>query len=47
MDQPKITCPNCSAEILLTESLAAPLLKATREEFQAKISEKELEVAQR
>ncbi|GJL90909.1 DUF2130 domain-containing protein [Hyphococcus sp.] len=47
MDQPKITCPNCSTEILLTESLAAPLLKATREEFQAKITEKELEVAQR
>ena len=47
MDQPKITCPNCSTEILLTESLAAPLLKATREEFQAKIKEKELEVAKR
>jgi hypothetical protein len=43
MNQPIITCPHCEAEITLTESLAAPLIRATRE----KIAEKEAEVARR
>ena len=45
--EPTITCPNCSTEIKLTESLAAPLIQATRKEFQAKIADQEKAVAQR
>jgi len=30
MTEPTIICPNCRTEIKLTESLAAPLLEATR-----------------
>ena len=43
MNQPTITCPHCEAEITLTESLADPLIRATRK----KIAEKEAEVARR
>ena len=43
MNQPTITCPHCEAEITLTESLAEPLIRATRK----KIAEKEAEVARR
>ena len=31
MTEPTITCPNCKTEIRLTESLAAPLITATRD----------------
>lgn len=47
MTEPTITCPNCGAEIKLTESLAAPLIKATRKQFEEKIAEKEADVAKR
>lgn len=47
MIEPTITCPKCAAEIKLTESLAAPLIEATRHEFEAKIAEKEAYVAKR
>ena len=33
MADPTITCPHCQAEIKLTESLAAPLIEATRRDF--------------
>ena len=41
MSDQTITCPNCKTEIKLTESLAAPLLEATRKEFERKITQKE------
>lgn len=47
MTEPTITCPNCGTEIKLTESLAAPLIKATRKQFEDKIAEKEADVAKR
>lgn len=47
MTGPTITCPSCSTEIKLTESLAAPLIRATREEYEAKLSRKEADVAKR
>ena len=47
MDEPTITCPKCGAEIKLTESLAAPLVAATRLEFEEKIARKDSEVAKR
>jgi hypothetical protein len=42
-----ITCPNCKFEIKLTESLAAPLVEATRKEYERKIALKESDVAKR
>lgn len=44
---PTITCPHCRTEIRLTESLAAPLLEATRQQYEKRLSEKETEVAKR
>lgn len=45
--EPTITCPNCSTEIKLTESLAAPLIHSVRKQYETKIAEKEADVAQR
>jgi hypothetical protein len=47
MIEPVIECPHCHKEIKLTESLAAPLVEATRQEFERKLAEKDTEVARR
>jgi hypothetical protein len=47
MTEPTITCPNCKTEIRLTESLAAPLIAATRKQFEQQISLKDAEIAHR
>lgn len=47
MTEPTITCPNCKTEIRLTESLAAPLIAATRKQFEERLSQKDAEVAKR
>ena len=47
MNEPTISCPNCSTEIKVTESLAAPLIEATRKEFEAKIADKEADISER
>ena len=47
MIEPVIECPHCHKEIKLTESLAAPLVEATRLEFEAKLAEKDLGIARR
>lgn len=47
MQEPLIACPNCHTEIKLTESLAAPLIEATRQQYQKRIAEKETEVSRR
>ena len=47
MTDPIITCPNCKTEIKLTESLAAPLIEATREQYEQRIAVKDAEVAKR
>jgi hypothetical protein len=47
MTEPSIICPKCKTEILLTESLAAPLIDATRRQFELKLSQKDEEIAQR
>lgn len=47
MIEPTIICPNCSTEIKVTESLAAPLIQATRQEYEVKIAEKEADVSKR
>jgi hypothetical protein len=47
MVEPTITCPKCKTEIRLTESLAAPLIEATRQQFEAKLAQKDREISQR
>lgn len=47
MNEPTITCSNCKTEIKLTESLAAPLLESTRQQYEQKIAQKEAEVNKR
>ena len=37
MNEPAITCPNCGGEIRLTESLAAPLIAATRRQYEERL----------
>jgi len=47
MTETTITCPTCKTEIHLTESLAAPLIEAARQQFEVKLQEKDAEVARR
>lgn len=47
MTEPTITCPNCKTEIRLTESLAAPLIAATRKQFEQQLSQKDEEITKR
>jgi hypothetical protein len=47
MVEPTIICPKCKTEIRLTESLAAPLIEATRHEFEMQLSQKDEEIAKR
>ena len=47
MTEPTITCPNCKTEIKLTESLAAPLIAATRKQFEQQLAQKDSDIAQR
>jgi hypothetical protein len=47
MSEPTITCPNCKTEIKLNESLAAPLIAATRQQYEQKMAAKDAEVARR
>jgi hypothetical protein len=45
--EPTIICPNCKTEIWLTESLAAPLIAATRKQLGRQLSQKDEAVAKR
>lgn len=47
MTEPTITCPHCKTEIRLTESLAAPLIAATRKQFEHQLLRKDDEIARR
>ena len=47
MSAPTITCPNCKQEIKLTESLAAPLVEATRNRFEQLLAQKDMDVVRR
>jgi hypothetical protein len=47
MNDPQIICPNCSREIKLTESLAAPLIAATRQQFQKQLAAKDEDIAKK
>ena len=47
MTEPTVTCPNCKTEIKLTESLAAPLIEATRRGFEQRLAQKDADVVKR
>jgi hypothetical protein len=47
MVEPVVICPNCKKEIRLTESPAAPLVEATRRQYEQKLADKDSEVARR
>ncbi|MDY0095089.1 MAG: DUF2130 domain-containing protein [Candidatus Vecturithrix sp.] len=44
MTEPMIICPNCKTEIKLTESLAAPLIEATRNEYEKRLNQKDADI---
>jgi len=44
MDEPTIVCPNCRTEIKLIESLAAPVLEATRRDFEKRLKQKDTDL---
>lgn len=47
MTEPTIICPNCKTEIKLNESLAAPLIAATRKQFEQQLAQKDSDIATR
>ncbi|MDQ2711766.1 MAG: DUF2130 domain-containing protein [Acidobacteriota bacterium] len=47
MAEPTVACPNCKTEIKLTESLAAPLVEATRRDYERRLAQKDTECNQR
>ena len=47
MSEPTIICPSCKIEIKLNESLAAPLIAATRKQFEQQLAQKDNDIAQR
>ncbi len=47
MTEPTIVCPKCNTEIKLNESLAAPLIAATRKQFEQQLVQKDNDIALR
>jgi hypothetical protein len=47
MAEPTVVCPQCGAEIKLTESLAAPLLEAVRRQYEQRLSQKDADIVKR
>ena len=47
MTDPTLTCPHCHQTIHLSESLAAPLIAATRKQYEARLAQKDQQHAQR
>lgn len=47
MSDPIINCPKCQTEIKLTESLAGPLIEATRKKFEKQLAAKDSEILER
>ena len=45
--EPTIICPQCKTEIKLTESLAAPLIEATRQDYEKRLAQKDSDIATR
>ena len=47
MSEPTIICPKCQNEIKLNESLAAPLIESTKRDYEARLVQKDTDIASR
>lgn len=47
LNEPTISCPNCKTEIKLNESLAAPLIAATQQEYEHRLAQSQAAMAVR
>lgn len=47
MTEPTIVCPHCKTEVRLTESLAAPLIAETRQQYEQQLAAKDQVIATR
>lgn len=47
LNEPTISCPSCKTEIKLNESLAAPLIAATREDYERRLAQSNASMAAR
>jgi hypothetical protein len=47
MAEPTVVCPQCKAEIKLTESLAAPLLESIRRDYEQRLTQKDTDITKR
>lgn len=47
MSDPRIVCPNCSTPIRLTDTVVAPLIARTREQFERQFARKDAEFSKR
>ncbi|MER9469782.1 DUF2130 domain-containing protein [Mesorhizobium sp. M0482] len=47
LNEPTISCPSCKTEIKLNESLAAPLIAATREDYERRLEQSNASMAAR
>jgi hypothetical protein len=47
MSEPTIICPKCQNEIKLNESLAGPLIASTKREYEARLVQKDTDIASR
>jgi hypothetical protein len=45
MSEPTIICPKCKNEIKLNESLAAPLIESTKRDYEARLVQKDTDIA--
>ena len=45
--EPTLTCPNCASEIKLTEGLAAPLIAATKADYEERLAAQDKAVSER
>ncbi|WP_439922629.1 hypothetical protein [Nitrobacter sp. JJSN] len=47
MSDPRIVCPHCSTPIKLTDTMVAPLIARTREQFERQFARKAAEFSKR
>jgi hypothetical protein len=47
MNEPTIICPNCHHELKLTESIAAPLIQKSQQQFEQRLAQKDQEILKR
>jgi hypothetical protein len=47
MNEPTIICPNCQHELKLTESIAAPLIQKSQQQFEQRLAQKDQDILKR